>query len=283
MDTNFENTTPVAGTGILVAAIRAHESTREEPLFDDPFASRLAGEAGMKMLAGMIAEAGEESTLEIVVRTRFFDEALLRAATTAKQVVLVAAGLDARSYRLPWPSDTTVCELDQPGVIAAKDERLAGEQPRARRVAIGTDLARDWASALTSSGHDAASPTIWLIEGLLQYLDEPTVRELFRTVDALSAPGSVLLYDAVGKTLLESDAMAGLLQSMAEQGSPWLFGTDEPGELAEAHGWTAVVTDVAEPGYAWGRWPTPPAPSDAEGVPRGYFVEAVKHGAPAPV
>nr|WP_090275838.1 SAM-dependent methyltransferase [Mycolicibacterium komanii]CRL68959.1 methyltransferase, putative, family protein [Mycolicibacterium komanii] len=282
MDGNFENTTPVAGTGILVAAIRAHESTREKPLFDDPFASRLAGDAGMTMLAGMIAEAGEEATLEIVVRTRFFDEALLRAATTAKQVVLVAAGLDARSYRLPWPSDTTVYELDQPGVITAKDERLAGEQPRARRVAIGTDLAGDWASALRSSGHDTASPTIWLIEGLLQYLDEPTVRELFRTVDALSAPGSVLLYDAVGKTLLESDAMAGLLQSMAEQGSPWLFGTDEPGELAEAHGWTAVVTDVAEPGYAWGRWPTPPAPSDAEGVPRGYFVEAVKDGAPAP-
>ncbi|OBK78148.1 SAM-dependent methyltransferase [Mycobacterium sp. 1164985.4] len=279
MNTNFDNTTPVASTGILVAAIRAHESTREEPLFDDPFARRLAGDAGMQMLAGMIAEAGEEATLEIVVRTRFFDEALLRAAATAKQVVLVAAGLDARSYRLPWPSDTAVYELDQPGVIAAKDERLEGEQPRAHRVAIGTDLAGDWAPALTTSGHDAASPTIWLIEGLLQYLDEPTVRELFRTVDALSAPGSVLLYDAVGKALLESDAMAGLLQSMAEQGSPWLFGTDDPGELAEAHGWTAVVTDVAEPGYAWGRWPTPPAPSDAEGVPRGYFVEAVKGGA----
>lgn len=283
MDEDFENTTPVAGTGILVAAIRARESGREDPLFVDPFARRLAGEAGMKMLADMVAAAGDQSTLQIVVRTRFFDEALLRAATTATQVVLVAAGLDARSYRLPWPSGVTVYELDQPGVIAAKEERLAGEHPRARRVAIGTDLAAgDWMSALTSAGHDAASPTVWLIEGLLQYLDEPTFRALFRGVDSLSAPESVLLYDVVGKSLLESEAMAGVLQSMAERGSPWLFGTDEPGELAQAHGWRAVVTDVAEPGYAWGRWPTPPAPSEAKTAPRGYFVEAVKDGASAP-
>ncbi|OBI78215.1 SAM-dependent methyltransferase [Mycobacterium sp. E740] len=274
--------TAVADTGVLVAAIRARESSREAPLFVDPFAGRLAGEAGMTMLAQMVAEAGEQSTLQIVVRTRFFDEALLHAAPTVAQVVLVAAGLDARSYRLEWPSGTTVYELDQSAVIAAKDQKLAGEHPRARRVAIGTDLARDWTSALRSAGHDAASPTIWLIEGLLQYLDEPTVRALFSGVDALSAPGSVLLYDVVGKALLESAALAGVREAMAERGSPWLFGTDSPGELAERNGWEAVVTDIAEPGYTWGRWPAPPAPRDAEGVPRGYFVEAVKRAGSAP-
>lgn len=266
----------VAATGVLVAAIRARETEREAALFTDPFARRLAGEAGMAMLDRMIAEAGEQSTLEIVVRTRFFDEALLRAARPGGQVVLVAAGLDARSYRLPWPADTTVYELDQPAVLEAKDERLAGARPRARRVALGVDLAGDWAGALTAAGHTADQPTTWLIEGLLQYFDEPAVRALFRAVDALSAPGSVLLYDVVGKTLLESPQLAGLLRSMAERGSPWLFGTDTPGELAAAHGWTAVVTDVAEPGHTWGRWPAPPAPPEAKDVPRGYFVEAVK-------
>ena len=61
---------------------------------------------------------------------------------------------------------------------------------------------------------------------------------------------------------------------MAEQGSPWLFGTDEPGELAERHGWSANVTDIAEPGNAWNRWYAPATPMSVPDVPRGYFVEA---------
>jgi hypothetical protein len=68
--------------------------------------------------------------------------------------------------------------------------------------------------------------------------------------------------------------MAPLLKSMAEQGSPWLFGTDEPGELAERHGWSAAVTDIAKPGTDWNRWFAPPPPSNVSGPPRGHFVEA---------
>ena len=99
---------------------------------------------------------------------------------------------------------------------------------------------------------------------------------LFARVDALSAPGSVLLYEVVGTALLESPFMAPVLESMAAQGSPWLFGSDTPGELAERHGWSAAVTDIAVPGNAWGRWFAPAVPMDVAGVPRGYFIEAVK-------
>ena len=129
---------------------------------------------------------------------------------------------------------------------------------------------------MQSAGLDPGAPTAWLIEGLLQYLDEDAVRTLFARVDALSAPGSVLLYDVVGKTLLEAPFMAALRQSMAEQGSPWLFGTDAPGELAEDLGWSSHVTDIAEPGNRWGRWHAPAVPPDVPGIPRGYFVEAHK-------
>lgn len=262
----------VASTGILVAAIRAKESSRDDALFCDPFADKLAGEGGRRMLAAAIANSGEQSTWQIVVRTRFWDEALLRAGLT--QVVILAAGMDARAYRLPWPAHTTVYELDQPAVIAAKAELLAGDEPRCRRVPLGIDLAEDWPAALEAAGFDPAAPSVWLIEGLLQYLDEPAVHALFDRVDALSAPGSVLLYDVVGKTLLEAPSMAPLLQSMAKQGSPWLFGTDAPGELAERLGWSAIVTDVAEPGIRWNRWHTLAAAPDGPDVPRGYFVEA---------
>ncbi|AEF36020.1 MULTISPECIES: SAM-dependent methyltransferase [Mycolicibacter] len=258
----------VASTGILVAAIRARESARQDALFQDPLADRLAGEQGRRMLAAAIADAGDQSTWAIVVRTRFWDEALLRAGI--RQVVILAAGMDARAYRLPWPELTTVYEVDQPAVIAAKADLLADDRPRCRRVPIGIDLADDWPSALQAAGFDAHAPSVWLIEGLLQYLDEAAVATLFERVDALSSPGSMLLYDVVGKTLLEAPSMAPLLQAMAQQGSPWLFGTDEPGQLAERLGWSATVTDVAEPGMRWNRWQA----SEGPDLPRGYFVAA---------
>ncbi len=264
----------VASTGLLVAAIRARESTRPQRLFTDPFAERLAGPAGRRLLDDALATSGEPATLQIVVRTRYWDDALLAAAEDVKQVVILAAGMDARAYRLAWPEDTTVFELDQPDVIANKTELLATDTPRCRRVAIGVDLADDWPAALTAAGFDTAAPAVWLIEGLLQYLDETAVRTLFARIDRLSARGSVLLYDIVGKALLESEFMAPLLRAMADQGSPWLFGTDDPGELAEDLGWTATVTDIAEPGNRWNRWFAPAAPSGVAGAPRGYFVSA---------
>lgn len=271
-----EGAQAVANTGLLVAAIRADESRRPDRLFTDPFAERLAGETGRRLLAEAVAEAGDRPTRQIVVRTRFWDEALLRATQSVRQVVILAAGMDARAFRLPWPGGTTVYELDQPDVIAAKAAALAGEEPLCTRVAVGVDLTGDWTDALWSNGFDDRQPTVWLIEGLLQYLDATAVGTLFERVDALSAAGSVLLYDVVGKTLLDAQLLAAVRQSMARNGAPWLFGTDQPGELAERHGWSAVVTDVAVPGNEWGRWFAPAVPMDVPDVPRGYFVEATK-------
>lgn len=266
----------VADTGTLVAAIRAEETRRPDRLFDDPFAERLAGESGRRMLAESVAATGDKSTLQIVVRTRFWDEALLNAVPPVQQVVILAAGLDARAYRLPWPDGTTVFELDQPAVIAAKTELLTGDEPRCLRVAIGVDLTTDWTDALRSNGFDPTAPSVWLIEGLLQYLDEDAVHTVFERVDAMSAAGSVLLYDIVGKTLLDNVTLAAVREQMERNGAPWLFGTDSPEQLCESLGWTAVVTDIAEPGNRWNRWFAPAVPLDVPGVPRGYFVTATK-------
>jgi methyltransferase (TIGR00027 family) len=266
----------VAATGLLVAAMRAEESARDDALFHDPFAERLAGDDGRRLLAESSAETRQPSA-PIVVRTRLFDEALLRAhADGVAQVVIVAAGMDARSYRLPWRDGATVYEVDQPQVIGIKDERLAGEQPRCRRVAVGVDLADDWPKALQSQGFDSSARTVWLIDGLLQYVDEPDVDRLFARVDALSAPGSVLLYDVVGKTLLEAPFLQNTIEFMKKLGASWVFGSDTPGALVEDRGWAATVTDMAVPGNEWKRWEHPAIPADVQGAPRGYFVEAVK-------
>jgi methyltransferase (TIGR00027 family) len=267
----------IAATGLLVAAMRAEESARADALFTDPFAERLAGDEGRRLLAEAAAGTDQPSA-PIVVRTRFLDEALLRVQSGGiSQVVILAAGMDARAFRLPWQPGTTVFEVDQPHMIAAKDERLAGEQARCRRVAVGIDLADDWPKVLQSKGFDPSSRTIWSIEGLLQYIDESDVDNLFTRVDALSAPGSVLFYDVVGKTLLDADFLRPTLEFMSKLGAPWIFGSDTPAAFAEDRGWTATVTDAAEPGNRWNRWMHPAIPADVTGAPRGYFVEAIKN------
>jgi methyltransferase (TIGR00027 family) len=266
----------VADTALLVAAIRARESTREDRLFCDPLADRLAGDRGRELLAEAVATAGEQATVQIVVRTRFWDEVLLRAVRVAKQVVIVGAGMDARAYRLPWPDDAVVFEMDQPQVLSAKADLLVGERSSCRRIPVGVDLTGDWPTAIESAGFNPEAPAVWLLEGLLQYLDEAAVHVLFGRIDALSAPGSVLLYEVVGETLLRSPSMAPLLRSMAEQGAPWLFGSDHPEQLVTRHGWSAVVTDIAEPGNRYARWFEPVQSIDVTDAPRGYFVEASK-------
>jgi methyltransferase (TIGR00027 family) len=266
----------VAATGLLVAAMRAEETARPDRLFTDPFAERLAGDEGRQLLAEAVAATGDSSA-QIIIRTRYWDEALLRVnADGVAQVVLLAAGMDARSYRLPWRAGTAVYEVDQPSVIALKDERLAGAQPRCEHVAVGIDLTDDWPEVLQSSGFDSSARSVWLVEGLLQYLDESAVQSLFTRVDALSASGSVLLYESVGKTLLEAPFLKPTLEFMEKLGAPWVFGTDSPADLVESRGWTAEVTDVAEPGNRWNRWEHPVVPLDVPGVPRGYFIEARK-------
>ncbi len=268
---------PVAVTGLLVAAIRAEESLRADRLFEDPFAARLAGDAGRETLARYrAANAGPDVPI-IEVRTHWYDAGLARAAAGgARQFVILAAGMDARAYRLGWPADARVFEVDRAEVLASKAKALAGETPRCTRVAVGADLALPWTEALLGAGFDRATRTVWVVEGLLQYLPAAAVESIFQTIDGLSAPASSVLYDVVGRSLLESPMLKPTLAMMEKLGAPWIFGSDDPGALVGRHGWKAAVTEPAVVGNALGRWPFPAAPAHVPGIPRGYLIEAVK-------
>ncbi|QRO02991.1 SAM-dependent methyltransferase [Archangium violaceum] len=269
---------PVATTGLLVASIRSEESLRPDRLFEDPFAAALSGDEGRAALAAYRAAVGPSIPI-IEVRTRFFDEAITRASTAGvRQFVILAAGMDARAYRLSWAEKTRVFEVDQSQVMTHKERTLEGVPARCARVSIASNLADDWPRALAASGHDARAPTCWLVEGLLQYLEAGMVEELFARMDALSSPRSRLLYDVVGRTLLASPMAAPVLRFMNELGAPWRYGTDQPATLVEGRGWQAALTDPARIGAEWGRWPFPPGPSGAPGFPLGALVEATKEG-----
>ncbi|MFE0461274.1 SAM-dependent methyltransferase [Kitasatospora sp. NPDC058965] len=187
----------VGRTAIGVARVRALESARPDRLFDDPYAAAFVRADGPPDPAPRPEPTPARIAMarHLIVRTRFFDDYLLAAARGGcTQVVLPAAGLDTRAYRLDWPAGTRVFELDLPEVLAFKERVLAeqGAEPTAGRTALAVDLREEWTGALTAAGFDPARPTVWLAEGLLVYLGSDEVAALLTAVTALSAPGSRL-------------------------------------------------------------------------------------------
>jgi methyltransferase (TIGR00027 family) len=192
--------------------------------------------------------------------------------------VLLAAGMDARAFRLSWPPRTRLYELDRPEVLLAKDEILAHAQarPACERRAIGADLGHpSWSEALLKAGYETREPSVWLMEGLLFYLEEGAVRGLLGTAAALAAPGSLLGADLVNGDLLGSAAMGPLLAAFAGVGARGRFGTNDPEVLMAESGWEeAEASQPGERGVNYGRWPYPVAPRGVPGVPRIFFVRA---------
>ncbi|MBD0695682.1 SAM-dependent methyltransferase [Streptomyces sp. CBMA123] len=199
----------VPPTALLVAAARAIETHRPDALARDPYAEhfvRAAPAAARWPLHPQDVPDGEADPLwgrlgrYFALRTRALDDQLLRAVQLgARQVVLLGAGLDTRAYRLDWPADCALYEVDRPGVLAFKQRVLDGidARPTAQRSTVAADFRTDWTETLTAAGFHPDQPTAWLAEGLLLHLPSTTERELFATVDRFSAPGSTLAYEAL--------------------------------------------------------------------------------------
>jgi methyltransferase (TIGR00027 family) len=216
----------VGATATMVAAQRA--LSHREGLIDDPFAEPLVQAVGMdftnRFFNGEIdlTELDPELNLRhfaehMAVRTRFFDTLFTDAAAAGvRQAVILASGLDARAYRLPWPDGTVVFEVDQPEVIEFKGRTLAelGAKPTADRRTVAIDLRNDWPQALIDNGFDTTQPTAWIAEGLLIYLPSEAQDKLFDNITSLSVPGSWVATERVHDMKAFSDERA---QRMAEQ------------------------------------------------------------------
>jgi methyltransferase (TIGR00027 family) len=267
----------VALTAQFTAKARAIESQRANALFHDPWADLFAGRAGEAWLA---RQRSDYPGLPLILRTRFFDDFFAERMGDAslRQVVLVGAGYDTRAYRLAWPEGTRLYEIDQPAVLARKEGLLqrAGATPRCERVAIGVDLASNWAALLLAAGFTPERRSIWLLEGLLMYLTQAQAEATLNALTQVASQDSWVGMDLLNSATLSSPWTKERVAWLAQRGMPWQFGIDDPRAWLAPLQWDAYGVTPEEVGRRLERWPYPPRPPMADGLdlPNAFFVIA---------
>jgi methyltransferase (TIGR00027 family) len=306
----WEITESVGATALGVAAGRAAETERENPLISDPFARIFLNAAGDGIwnffaapeLPAEILEAEPDVAVQMesmvgymASRTAFFDTFFLDAARSGvTQAVILAAGLDSRAWRLPWPDQTTVYELDQTRVLEFKASTIAaygadhGAEPTCNRVAVAVDLRHDWPAALQQAGFDPSAPSAWSVEGLLPYLPATAHELLFERIHSLAAAGSRIAVEAPGPDWMDEGIRArrrermDRLRALMAKADPQreLPSTDElfyfeeredVGQWLRRHGWEVAATPAPELMAGYGRG-LPEGVDDTS--PRTQFVSA---------
>lgn len=264
----------LGSTAYWTASVRARESEREDSLFHDPWAVDLAGDIGRTW----IESRSTESVAPMIIRTRYFDDFLQRITHEQGilQVVLLAAGLDTRAFRLHWPQGTTIFEVEQSNVLTYKEQILqaAGAKPACARQMIGVDLTLPWTEYLNVHGFDQDRPSVWLLEGFLFYLANETIPLLLDSVTSLVAPGSWLGFDIMNSTTLTSPLTQKWVEMQTQLGAPWLGTMDDPVAFLADRGWEAVLTQAGASDAHYGRWPYPVIPVTMPNMPHNWFVTA---------
>ena len=225
----------IADTARWVAYFRARESQRPDALFRDPYAERLAGERGFE-IANTLPD-GTKHEWAWVTRTCLFDKFVPgEIQQGADMVVNLAAGLDARPYRMDLPSTLQWVEVDLPEIISHKKDILAQEKPRCQLERICLDLSDVRARrALFSELDGRATKVVIITEGLLLYFSAEEVASLasdladkahFQSwITDLASPGQLkLMQRTTGKRL-------------SEAGAPFQFGPPEGPNFFVQYGW----------------------------------------------
>jgi methyltransferase (TIGR00027 family) len=245
----------VGSTSLFTAAVRAEESKRSNRLFDDPLAQAFVSHWKYTLPIHENTQRVEALRKFIVARTVFFDELIMSSCQNGcRQVVLVGAGMDARSFRLPLTPDTFLFELDTADLLDNKTQVLKelADSPVCSRIIVPCDLRSDWSAALVSAGFDVGRSTIWIIEGVLVYLEEETVHGVLVDITRMSAAGSrmgldMASHDQSGNMpwrLRRSTAPPDPVRFMAELG--WIAEVTYTRDILRAHGRVPRETNLGK-------------------------------------
>jgi methyltransferase (TIGR00027 family) len=291
-DDSWNITESVGTTALGVAMARAAESDCDCPLFTDPYAQLFidaAREQGWEPTASMAVRVDIVGRYA-AARTKWFDEFFIAAgANGIDQAVILAAGLDARAWRLPWIQGSVVYEIDQPQVLAFKADVLAkhGAEASATYRAVPIDLRADWPAALREAGFDPSTPTAWSAEGLLPYLPAAGQDLLFERIAELSAAGSRIAVEALNSNTFDAEYLQRrrehLRRALEEAGQSSnadvpetadLWFIEERADLAQwlaDRGWAVTAIDALK---LMERYDRLPEGDLADLSPRSVFIEA---------
>jgi methyltransferase (TIGR00027 family) len=225
----------VFDTARWMAYFRAMETRRPDAVFRDPFAERLAGERGFQ-IASSLAQ-GNKQEWAWVARTYLFDMFISRLVQEGADLVLnLAAGLDARPYRMELPSTLKWVEVDFPEIISYKEEILANDRPRCQLERMPLDLSDvPGRRALFSAQNARANKIAVVSEGLLIYFTSEEVAALARDlaigphfhswiVDLMSTIQLIIMQRTLGTQLSEANVA-------------FKFGPPEGVDFFKAFGW----------------------------------------------
>jgi methyltransferase (TIGR00027 family) len=236
-----------------MALFRAMESTRppKRRLFEDQLAAR-ALSPGLRIVAALSRVPGVGKVLRSVIdhhwpgsrtsgvaRTRFIDdEAKTALASGVEQVVILGAGFDARAYRLGTMAGRSVFEVDHPATSSAKQavvKRALGALPQhVRFVAVNFDT-ESLAEAMRAAGYDADKRTLFIWEGVTNYLNEAAIDATLRWCAAAAACSKVIFTYIHKRVLADPRAFFGgemMIATVQAVGERWTFGL-EPAEITD--------------------------------------------------
>jgi methyltransferase (TIGR00027 family) len=233
---NLEN---ISDTARWVAVYRAMETARADAIFRDPFAARLAGARGEAIVDAM--PQGRSTAWAMIVRTAVFDDIIMQAVRErgVDLVLNLAAGLDARPWRLDLPPSLLWIDIDLPDILRYKVEMLSAEQPKCRYEAIEADLREERKrqeifAQVAASGVNALVVT----EGLLIYLSAEEVGSLARDLRAQASFRWWLMDNASPRLLKMMQRMWGKQANAAA--APFRFAPAEGTAFFKPLGWREV-------------------------------------------
>ncbi len=229
----------ISDTARWVAVYRTRESERPDALFRDPFAGRLAGKRGEEIAAEVLKRSRNDWSL--VIRTYLFDSLITDYISRGGDMVInLAAGLDARPYRMDLPSSLRWVEVDLPEILDYKEEILAGEKPRCALRRVRLDLANREARRplLAELGRESKGALV-VTEGLIVYLTTEQVAEF---AEDLAAPAGIRwwTHDLMSPGLRKM-VMRQIGELLKEAHAPLQFSPEEGPGFFVRYGWRPVA------------------------------------------
>ena len=228
----------ISDTALWVAVYRAMETERTDAVFRDPFARRLAGTRGEEIMRSI--KPSQRHAWSYTARTHLIDAFVQQeVARGADMVIDLAAGLDARPYRMDLPASLRWIEIDLPDILEYKAGILGNETPVCHLERIPLDLANAGArrTVFERLGRTSARAII-ISEGLLVYL---TAEEVCALARELASQQSFQRW----ATDLTNPALLKMLQRQVgarldQAGAPLKFGPEEGPRFFERCGWKPV-------------------------------------------